>query len=129
MRHRPPFEVRDWVLSESSRRDKLGALFDCQYCDMPTLPPDAEIYGRTRDFDENSVPTALQAEHHLRPGTWGRIVLQEGLLKYQILGSVNRTWVLRRGVDGHIAPAEPHRVALCGPVRFHVEFLKRPSTD
>lgn len=129
VRHRPPFETRSWVLSEDGRTAKIGAPFECLFCNMPALPPDVEIYQQTRNFDANSVPAALLAEHRLRPGTWGRLVVLDGRLKYQILGAETRTWVLRPGVDGWIAPEQPHRVALCGPVRFRVEFLKRPSTD
>ena len=33
MRHDPPWQVRPWVLDESSRRERLGSTLDCLRCD------------------------------------------------------------------------------------------------
>lgn len=33
VRHNPPLVSREWVLSESGRREKLGAELDCKKCD------------------------------------------------------------------------------------------------
>jgi hypothetical protein len=37
VRHRPPWELRPWVLTEQGRRDRLGASLSCVLCNMP--PP------------------------------------------------------------------------------------------
>lgn len=38
VRHRPPFQVRPWVLSEEGRAGRLGAPLDCPLCDRAELP-------------------------------------------------------------------------------------------
>lgn len=39
MRHRPPWEVRAWVLTDEGRRAKLGAPVECPRCDGSPAPP------------------------------------------------------------------------------------------
>ena len=129
VRHRPPFELRPWVLSEAERHDKVGTDFDCPFCEMPEPPAQARVYKQTREFDETSTPPALLESHQLRGGVWGRIVVLEGLLKYEILEGKPGVWILRPGVVGSIAPELAHRVAPCGPVRFKLEFLRLESSE
>lgn len=88
---------------------------------MPTLPPDLEVYRQTREFDETSIPKGLLNEHTTKTGTWARIMVSEGLLRYTI---DEESWVLSPEVVGIIAPMMLHHVTPQGPVRFHVEFLK-----
>ena len=33
VRHDPPLTIREWVLTESGRRDKIGVVFECRKCD------------------------------------------------------------------------------------------------
>jgi len=40
MRHQPPLVTREWILTETGRREKLGAELDCRKCDE----------GKPRDF-------------------------------------------------------------------------------
>ncbi len=37
MRHRPPWELRPWVLTEAGRATMLGRKLDCRKCDGPEL--------------------------------------------------------------------------------------------
>ena len=83
-RHQPPFQIREWVTSPEGREGKLGAELDCRFCEMPTLPGDLEVYKQTKEFDETSVPKGLLHDHTTKAGTWGRIVVAEGLLRYTI---------------------------------------------
>jgi len=101
----------------------VGANFDCSFCEMPELPTSTHVYKQSREFDETSTPAALLESHRLRAGTWGRIVVLDGLLRYEVLEGKPGTWILRPGVAGVIAPALAHRVAPCGRVRFKIEFL------
>jgi hypothetical protein len=40
VRHRPPWEVRPWVLTEEGRRKMVGTTLDCTICRAPfTWPP------------------------------------------------------------------------------------------
>jgi Protein of unknown function (DUF3565) len=35
VRHRPPWELRPWVVSESGRYSMLGKVLTCKLCDKP----------------------------------------------------------------------------------------------
>jgi Protein of unknown function (DUF3565) len=35
VRHNPPWESRPWVLTEESRREKVGATLNCVICRVP----------------------------------------------------------------------------------------------
>jgi hypothetical protein len=35
VRHNPPWEVRPWVLEETTRRERIGAELDCILCLAP----------------------------------------------------------------------------------------------
>ena len=42
VRHRPPFQLRPWVLQERTRNERMGAPLECPLCDRgepPTIPP------------------------------------------------------------------------------------------
>jgi hypothetical protein len=34
IRHRPPFELRPWVLDTEARQERLGTMLDCGLCDQ-----------------------------------------------------------------------------------------------
>jgi hypothetical protein len=34
VRHRPPWELRPWVVTEEGRRERLGQLLQCRKCDQ-----------------------------------------------------------------------------------------------
>lgn len=103
----------------------IGAELDCLFCDMPALPDGVEVYKQTPVFDQRSIPSGLRRDHRLKPGTWGRIVVLEGRLSYEIAEPEPLAWVLAPGISGIIAPETAHRVEPVGAVRFRVEFLRR----
>jgi hypothetical protein len=35
MRHRPPWQLRAWVLDAEQRAKRIGAPIDCSQCDQP----------------------------------------------------------------------------------------------
>ena len=121
VRHRPPLESREWVTHEQGRTEMLGQTLDCLYCDMPQLPPDVTPYRETPQFTADTIPAGLLRDHQTKAGTWGRIVVLSGRLAYTV---GDRTWVLRPGVDGFIAPTVAHHVAAMGEVCFKVVFAR-----
>jgi tellurite resistance-related uncharacterized protein len=130
VRHRPPLEERPWVLTEAGRQGKIGGRLMCLYCDMPQLPTAAEVYKTTPEYNERTIPTGLLDDHRTRAGTWGRIVIRAGKLMYSLSkGGPAAAWILRPGIDGFIAPGEPHFIAPHGPVRFVIEFLRAPEPE
>src|SRR5690606_311089 len=63
----------------SARRHRPGAQ------PMKTLPDAVRPYRRTPVFTEATVPAALLRAHTTKAGTWGRILVLEGRLRYRIL--------------------------------------------
>lgn len=39
VRHRPPWELRPWVLTEEGRREHLGGMLPCVLCATSEVPP------------------------------------------------------------------------------------------
>ena len=39
VRHDPPWQVRPWVLTSSSRKEHLGSTLDCLQCEGSRSPP------------------------------------------------------------------------------------------
>lgn len=124
VRHRPPFQDAAWVLSTEGRAGKQGERLTCVLCQMPRLPPLASTYKETAIFDERTVPTGLLARHALRADTWGRIVVIEGRVDYVVESDPALTFVLKPGVDGGVAPEQPHHVTPHAGARFKVCFLR-----
>ncbi|MBA4013289.1 MAG: tellurite resistance protein [Phenylobacterium sp.] len=94
------------------------------------FPDDVVAYRRTPEFDADTTPPGLLGEHNTKAGVWGRIQVIEGALLYRV------TDPRRQAVERLLTPDEPpgvvepeikHHVALTGPVRFYVEFLKAPD--
>ena len=126
VRHRPPFTKRPWVTSAAGRAGKLGEQLDCLRCDRFEWPDEIRMYKRTPDFDQHSVPRGLQTDHQTRAGVWGRIVIEDGSLRYHVdQKDVHRD--LAAHTAGVIVPQLVHRVEITGDVRFFVEFHALPK--
>jgi tellurite methyltransferase len=121
VRHRPPWELRPWVMTEEGRASMLGQPLDCSACDEVRLPPSAREYKRTVTFTDQTLPKALRADHRTKAGTWARIVVEAGRAEYHVRGRVQ---VLEPGVVGIVEPEVPHHLAPLGPLAVHVEFLR-----
>ncbi|MCA9711493.1 MAG: DUF3565 domain-containing protein, partial [Myxococcales bacterium] len=122
VRHRPPLQVHPWVLDEAAARQRVGQGIECLRCGQRQLPEGSVSYRRTADFDEHTVPAGLLAAHRTRAGVWGRLWLV-----------FEAPWGERvqvePGAPAVIPAAVPHHVEPCGPVCFHVEFLRPPAAD
>jgi tellurite resistance-related uncharacterized protein len=121
LRHRPPWELRPWVMTPEGRASMLGQPIDCSTCDQIHLPPSAREHKRTGTFTELTLPAALRSDHRTKPGTWARIVVEAGRAEYHARGRVR---ILEPGVVGVVEPEVPHRLVPLGPLQVHVEFLR-----
>jgi tellurite resistance-related uncharacterized protein len=94
------------------------------------LPPDVKPYRRTAEFTEATVPAGLLRSHTTKDGVWGVIHVQDGRLLYRVTDP-RRTpseRVLEPGAaPGVVEPTIAHEVRPLGPVRFFVEFHRRPD--
>lgn len=88
------------------------------------MPDGAAQYARTPEFSETSTPANLLRRHRTKPGTWGRIVVSAGRLRYRILEPTVEEVELSPERPGIVEPQVPHEVEPLGEVRFHVEFWR-----
>lgn len=91
---------------------------------MKTLPRNVVAYDRTVAFTEKTIPAGLRRRHTTKAGTWGRIHIEAGRLRYRILEPVFEETELTPERDGVVEPEVPHEVEPIGEVRFFVEFLR-----
>lgn len=94
---------------------------------MKELPSKVEFYRRTSDFTETSIPKGLLRSHSTKPGTWGKIVIVEGALRYRILEPDIEEHILEPGNCGIVEPTIRHEVEPHQKVKFHVEFYREPE--
>lgn len=90
---------------------------------MRSLPRHVQVYHRTPDFDQNTIPAGLLREHTTKAGVWARIVVLEGELAFRSVARQLNV-VLDNTRPGIVEPEVSHEVEPLGPVRFYVEFLK-----
>ncbi len=95
---------------------------------MKTLPDHFSVYRSTPEFDADSVPKGLLKAHHTKAGTWGKIVILKGRLKYRILPTDENEMeenILSPQCFGVVEPTVLHEVEVIDEsVRFRVDFLK-----
>jgi len=91
---------------------------------MKAIPPGVSSYKRTPEFTAATVPEGLLKAHQTKQGTWGKIVVLEGLLQYRILEPEIEEIVLSPDVPGVVEPTVFHEVTPMGEVRFYVEFYR-----
>jgi tellurite methyltransferase len=124
VRHAPPWQSREWVLSEQGRAAHVGVELPCPSCEMPALPDGVAVYRQTEDFDQHTLPAGLRRQHALKAGTWGRIVVLAGRLLYVIEREPLAAFVLTPELPGIVPPEIPHHVEPRGPVRLRIEFYR-----
>lgn len=123
VRHRPPFQLRAWVLEEATRQERVGALLECPLCDRAELPEALVPLRAPRHFDEQTMPAGLRRQHRLGAGTWGRLVVDEGALDFRAHRPVSLATRLGPGACQAIPPELDHDIAPIGAVRFSLELL------
>ncbi|MDE3086603.1 MAG: DUF3565 domain-containing protein [Acidobacteriota bacterium] len=126
VRHRPPFRERPWVTTEAGRAGRLGSGLGCPLCDRAELPDGLVVVRVAGPFDETTVPAGLRRAHRVAGGTWGRLVVLEGLVGFTLETEPRLERQLAAGDDQAIPPAVDHHLLIDGPVRLRVEFLSRP---
>ena len=91
---------------------------------MKSLPEGVSAYARTATFSAQSIPGKLRKSHRTKAGTWAKIVILEGRLRYRILEPEVRELELSPGCPGVVEPLVAHEVEAVGDVRFYVEFYR-----
>jgi tellurite resistance-related uncharacterized protein len=81
-------------------------------------------YGETKIFTNETVPKKLTSLHNTKAGTWGKLCVYKGTLKYIIPGPPHQEKTVSAGEHATIRPIELHRVEMIGAVEFQVEFYR-----
>lgn len=124
VRHRPPLELRQWVVSPEGRSARLGQTLDCIRCDRRELPEGHAAYKRTAQFREDTIPAGLLRHHSTKPGVWGRIVVERGELEFYEADEQAPPRLVTPESPCVILPDVEHRVSPVGEAAFYVEFWK-----
>lgn len=88
---------------------------------MDDLPAGLVAYRRSPEFNQDTLPAALQREHRTKAGAWAVIHVIEGQLLYRILEPFSET-VRTSEKPGVVRPEQPHEIHPVGRVRVYVEF-------
>jgi tellurite methyltransferase len=123
MRHRPPFQLREWTTDAAGRDSHVETPIGCSLCDRTEMPLGLRRLWSTPEWDENSVPLGLLCSHTVDPRTWGQIVVRDGQLRF--MASTKPTIDVVLGVKDvqAIPPDVEHEMHPLGPVHFSVQFL------
>jgi tellurite methyltransferase len=115
------------VLDADGRAARLGLPLECPLCDRAELPQGVHLVRTSRQWNQHTMPVGLTRAHRLAAGTWGRIVVYEGRLRFKAQTQPEVDTVLRAGWHQGIPPEVEHEVQPLGEVRFSIDFLSIPS--
>lgn len=124
VRHRPPFQVRPWVLEEEERAAHLGSPLGCPLCDRTELPAGLRFARRSAEWNAGSLPAGLRRSHRLAAGTWGRLVAAEGRLAFRARTNPPIDRTLGTGDVQAIPPGVEHEVEPEAAARLFIEFFE-----
>lgn len=91
---------------------------------MKELPTFVKPYKKTPTFTRDTVPAGLLKSHTTKKGTWGKICIIKGKLRYVIESEPIETTELTPQKFGVVEPEVPHHLEIDSEVKFFVEFHK-----
>ncbi|WKD48947.1 DUF1971 domain-containing protein [Microbulbifer spongiae] len=97
---------------------------DSQMVIMKKLPDSVKKYQKTPQFSQESMPKGLLNAHKTKQGTWGKIIILKGMLRYRILEPRVEEIDLSPGEYGVVEPGILHEVEPLSEVVFYVEFYR-----
>lgn len=130
VRHRPPFQVREWVLTREGRTARRRQPLDCPLCDRGELPDGVGYVRTSPEWTEETLPSGLRRDHRLAAGTWGRLTVHHGRVRFVAPGPPAVDEVLVSGSTRGIPPTAVHHVDPLGPIHLTIDFFNvDPARD
>jgi tellurite methyltransferase len=65
VRHRPPFQVRPWVVEADGRAERIGMPLECPLCDRAELPDAVRHVRSSPEWSSATLPPMV--EHEVEP--------------------------------------------------------------
>jgi len=87
------------------------------------MPAGLRLARSSPEWDEHTMPSGLLHAHRVASGTWGRIVVHDGRLRFAVSTKPALDDELGRHSTQAIPPDVDHQVMPLGPVRFSIDFL------
>jgi tellurite methyltransferase len=125
VRHRPPFQLKVWVLEAEGRRSKVGLPLACPQCDRAELPESLRLLRSSTEWDEHTMPAGLRRAHRVARATWGRIVVCKGRLQFRAQTEPELQVVLYPGSTQAIPPELDRQ--RCGRARGRRSRIRCPQ--
>lgn len=116
VRHRPPFQMREWVIDDEQRRSRVGAALECPLCDRAELPVWLRHVRNSAVWDAATMPAGLRRRHRLGHATWGVLHVERGVLLFD-------DETLPAGASRAIPPDVEHQVEPGDDASFWIEFF------
>lgn len=88
----------------------------------PTMPTGLHLVRTTPEFTDESVPAGLLGTHEVGQGSWGRLRVHAGALRFVFENDASDTHDLAASESIDIPPLTPHHVEPQPGCRFVVEF-------
>ena len=102
---------------------RIGTPLDCPLCDRAELPDGLRRVRSGPEWDEHTIPAGLLRTHRVASGTWGRIVVRDGRLRFTASTEPTLHVIVGPGAFQAIPPDVDHSVEPLGSVRFCIEFM------
>ena len=115
VRHRPPFQVREWATTDAGRDARIGSELGCPLCDRAEPPEGLTVTRTAGPFDETTIPAGLRRAHRVPAGTWGQLRVLDGALEFSMQTHPPVERRLAAGDSQFIPPGVSHEAAWSGP--------------
>ncbi len=111
------------MLDPGGRVGRLGTPLNCPLCDRAELPEELRWVRTSPIWDERTIPAGLRRAHRVAVGTWGRIVVHGGRLRFAAATTPPIDIELEVASTQAIPPEVLHEVEPLGAVQCSVEFF------
>jgi tellurite resistance-related uncharacterized protein len=88
------------------------------------IPKNATCYARSPDFNHDTVPEKLLSDHNLKTGTWGKLIVSKGEVRYFNAGSQSPDAIVHSNETHTIPTQQMHFIQTSADAEFFIEFWR-----